>query len=244
MVLTDTVPDTVPDEIFSPRRLIRDDPLFLTERTGLWGIAASLCDQLQTVNRQISEALTLRQADSVDSATTTGQQSRPPGRSSPARNIKPRSLQSLACFQNFSPTELRTLLNLMRCWKLRRGSVIFTEGSPGGTCFAIIEGSVDVSVNARGHQQLLATLMAGSVFGQVSIIEKVPRSATCTAHTDVVLVEIGRAQCERLLGNGSSTAMKFLSTLNDGLIAALRNSDLRLMKIENRNVFGKEYSEA
>lgn len=244
MVLTDTVPDTVPDEIFSPRRLIRDDPLFLTERTGLWRIAASLCDQLQTVNRQISEALTLRQADSIDSANTTGRQSRPPGRSSPARNIKPRSLQSLACFQNFSPPELRTLLNLMRCWKLQRGCVIFTEGSPGGTCFAIIEGSVDVSVNTRGHQQLLATLTAGSVFGQVSIIEKVPRSATCTAHTDVVLVEIGRAQCERLLGNGSSTAMKLLSTLNDGLIAALRSSDLRLMKIENRNVFGKEYSEA
>ena len=244
MVLTDTIPDTIPDEIFSPRRLIRDDPLFLTERTGLWCIAASLCDQLQTVNRQISDALSLQQAAPVASVRPTKQQSRPPGRSSSTRHFELRSLQPLACFRKFSLTELRSLLNLMQCWKLQRGDTIFTEGSPGGTCFAIVEGSVDVSVNSRGQQQLLATLSAGSVFGQVSIIEKVPRSATCTAHTNLILLEIGRAQCERLLGNGSSTAMKFLSTLNDGLIGALRNSDLRLMQIENQNLFGREFSAA
>jgi glycine/D-amino acid oxidase-like deaminating enzyme len=71
MVLTDRVPDTIPDEVFSPRRLIRDDPLFLTERTGLWRIAASLCDQLQTVNRQISEALILQQADPLTTGETS-----------------------------------------------------------------------------------------------------------------------------------------------------------------------------
>jgi hypothetical protein len=243
MVLSDAVPDWVPDEIFSPRRLIRDDPLFLTERTGLWRVAASLCDQLQAVNRQISEALTLQRAEPTAAAKSRKPQSRPPGRSQSTDSLDPGYLRSLACFEKFSSTEVRNLLRLMRRWSLPKDTVIFTEGSPGGTCFAIVEGIVDVSINARCHQQRLATLPAGSLFGQVSIIEKVPRSATCTAQTDVVLLEIGQTQCERLLRSGTSTAIKFLSTLNDGLISALRSSDLRLMQIDKQNFRASEYSE-
>jgi len=236
MAVTDGVPDAVPDEIFSPRRLIRNDPLFLTERKGLWRVATSLCDQLQTVNRQISEALILRHATPVPTAKLSGRQSRPPGKSRSTKAMDARPLQRLKALRSFSHKELRKLLGLMRRWDLTKNTTIFMEGSPGGTCFIVVEGSVDVSINARGQQQLLGNLSAGDVFGQMSIIEKVPRSATCTAQTDVVLLEIGRAQCERLLHRGSSTAIKFLSTLNDGLISALRSADLRLMRIDRQNL--------
>ena len=70
----------------------------------------------------------------------------------------------------------------------------------------------------------------------MSIIENVPRSATCTAHGDAVLLEIGQTQCEQLLKSGSSTAIKLLATLNEGLILALRNADLRLMQIDRQNL--------
>ena len=236
MAVTDGVPDAVPDEIFSPRRLIRNDPLFLTERKGLWRVATSLCDQLQTVNRQISEALILQRATPVPTAKLSGRQSRPPGKSRSTKAMDARPLQRLKALRSFSHKELRKLLGLMRRWDLTKNTTIFMEGSPGGTCFIVVEGSVDVSINARGQQQLLGNLSAGDVFGQMSIIEKVPRSATCTAQTDVVLLEIGRAQCERLLHRGSSTAIKFLSTLNDGLISALRSADLRLMRIDRQNL--------
>ena len=123
----------------------------------------------------------------------------------------------------------------MQRWDLQKNTIIFTEGSPGGTCFVIVAGSVNVSIDARGQRQLLAVLRAGQIFGQVSIIEGIARSATCSAATDVVLLEIGQAECESLLKNGSPIAMKFLSTLNEGLIAALRDADLQLLKIERKN---------
>jgi CRP-like cAMP-binding protein len=143
-------------------------------------------------------------------------------------------------FLNYSLEELRRLLRLMQRWDLGKNTIIFTEGSPGGTCFVIVEGSVNVSIDARGQRQLLAVLRAGQIFGQVSIIEGIARSATCSAATDVVLLEIGQAECESLLGNGSPIAIKFLSTLflstlNEGLINALRDADLRLLRIERKN---------
>jgi hypothetical protein len=59
-----------------------------------------------------------------------------------------------------------------------------------------------------------------------------PRSATCSARSDTVLLELERSGCEALLRNGSPTALKLLATLNDGLVTALRGADLRLMKLD------------
>jgi hypothetical protein len=51
-----------------------------------------------------------------------------------------------------------------------------------------------------------------------------------------VLLEIEQSQCEQLLKSGSSMAIKFLAALNEGLILALRNADLRLMQIDRKNL--------
>jgi hypothetical protein len=235
MVLSDSVPDWVPEVIFSPRRLMGDKPYFLTEQKSLWQVAKSLCDQLQAVNRRISDALTLDHAETFVSTLPPQQVSRPPEQRASSASIELQVLQKFAAFANYSRDEIRRLLHLMQRWDLQKNAVIFTEGSPGGTCFVIVEGSVNVSINARGQQQLLAILRAGQIFGQVSIIEGIPRSATCTARTDVVMLEIGQAECETILKTGSSIATKFLSTLNDGLIEALRDSDLRLLQIERKD---------
>jgi glycine/D-amino acid oxidase-like deaminating enzyme len=235
MAVTNVVPDLTPEEIFSPRRLLRDEPLFLTESNGLWRVAASLCNRLQSVNRQISEALTLQRAAPFVVAGSVAPISRPAGRSRSTRNIEPQSVRAFASFSKFSREEVGQLLRLMRRWDLRKDAIIFTEGSPGGTCFVILEGTVDVSINTHGRQQLLAILEAGSVFGQVSVIDDAGRSATCSVRTDAVLLEMERGPCGRLLRSGSAMAMKFLSTLNDGLIADLRDADLRLMRLDRRN---------
>jgi CRP/FNR family transcriptional regulator, cyclic AMP receptor protein len=82
----------------------------------------------------------------------------------------------------------------MQRWDLQKNTIIFAEGSRGGSCFVIVAGSVNVSIDARGQRPLLAVLRAGQIFGQVSIIEGIARSATCSAATDVVLLEIGQAE--------------------------------------------------
>jgi hypothetical protein len=63
------------------------------------------------------------------------------------------------------------------------------------------------------------------VWGAGKTIEEVPRSATCTVRTSAVLLEMQR-EPERLLISGSATSLKFLTTLKDGLISALRSADL------------------
>ena len=234
MAVSGSVPEWVPEDIFSPVRLVREDPLFLSDRNGLWRVAASLCRQLHAVNRRLADALTLHAAPAGTPVLL--QVSAPPGRSRSTRDIVPETLLAFASLKQFSRQEIRRLLRMMRRWDLPRDSILFTEGSPGGSCFVLLEGAVNVSVNS---QQLLATLPAGSIFGEMSLIGGLSRSATCSVRTDAVLLEIEREPCQRLLESGSPTALKLLATLNEGLIAALRKADLRLMQVE-QNALGTQ----
>ena len=238
MALTGEVPDWVPEDVFSPRRLLSQGPLFMSERDGLWRIAASLCKQLEAVNRQISEALTLR-IDEVPSAVPT----REPPRVSrmvrietleslPGSSIDPELLRGFPAFKHFTAGEIEILLQSMHRWDLPRGTVLFTEGDMASTCFVLVRGLVDMSVKVRGQPQLLAQLSPGSIFGQASLIDAVPRSESCSVHRDAVLAEIGADACERLLAGRSAIALKLLAAINQGLVAALRSADRRLMRLD------------
>src|ERR1700751_4521375 len=89
-----SVPEWVPEDIFSPRRLVREDPLFLSDRNGLWRVAASLCRQIHAVNRQLADALTLHAAPAGNPVLL--QVSAPPGRSRSTRDVAPETLLAFA----------------------------------------------------------------------------------------------------------------------------------------------------
>ncbi len=232
MALTSRAPEWVPEDVFSPRRLLTDEPIFMTEQDSLWRIAASLCRQLKVVNQRIAEALTLR-AEPLDPVSV--RQSRMMtaiAESESAAGLDPALLAAFPAFRGFSTTELATLLAVMRRWRLRKGTLLFAEGSPGGSCFVVVSGVVEVSIAVNGRHQLLARLQPGSVFGQVSLIDGEPRSASCTIGRDAVLVELEGPECERLLATHSPLGLKLLALLNDGIISALRGADRRLLRVE------------
>lgn len=237
MSVTKVPPEWVPEDVFSPRRLTTTEPIFMTERDSLWRIAASLCRQLKAVNRQISEALTLR-GDDVASAVP---RQVPPRVSrlmrivgtetSPADSIDPSSFSAFPAFSEFSRDEIAELLRSMQRWDLAPGTLLFQEGDEGSTCYVLVRGAVDVSVKVRGQPQLLAQLGPGSIFGQSSLIDGESRSVSCSIRRDAVLTEIDAASCERLLNSRNHLALKLLAALNQGLVAALRSADRQLMRL-------------
>jgi glycine/D-amino acid oxidase-like deaminating enzyme/CRP-like cAMP-binding protein len=244
MALTGHAPDWLPEDVFSPRRLLDDAPLFMSEKDGLWRIAASLCRQLHAVNRQISEALTLRTGP-VASAVRGR---RPPrvsrmlkvGEDAPptTTHVEPELLATVAAFRHFTPAELEILGPWMQKLELTADTLLFAEGDPGSTCYVVLRGLVDVSVKVRGQPQLLAQLGPGSIFGQMSLIQGEPRSASCSIHKDAVLAQCDAESCERLLSDRSAVALKLFAALNQGLVEALRSADRHLMRLESERNAG------
>ena len=70
--------------------------------------------------------------------------------------------------------------------RLRRGDVLFHEGDSGDKLYIVLDGKVKLGrTSSDGRENLLAILGPGQMFGELSLFDPGPRSATVTAVTDV-----------------------------------------------------------
>ncbi len=69
----------------------------------------------------------------------------------------------------------------MQTVRFAPGDRILTQGEAGDAAYMILSGSVEVSVGSGDKTRSLGTLTAGDVFGEMSLIDPGPRSATITA---------------------------------------------------------------
>ena len=68
------------------------------------------------------------------------------------------------------------------------GETIFNEGDSSSEMFVVRTGKVEISKSVGGHSMRLAVLDRGSFFGEMSLLEGLPRSATARAIGDVSLL--------------------------------------------------------
>ena len=74
----------------------------------------------------------------------------------------------------------------MREVNFRKGETIFFEGDIGDDCYKIISGSVEIRMSIpgvlkRNQTETIATCGAGEIIGEMSLIDKGPRSASAVA---------------------------------------------------------------
>ena len=70
----------------------------------------------------------------------------------------------------------------------KKGKDIIKEGAPGDCAYIIEQGSVEVSkLTPQGEKQVLGILEKSEIFGEMGLIDGLPRSATVTALEDCVV---------------------------------------------------------
>jgi len=79
------------------------------------------------------------------------------------------------------------------------GEEIFRIGDRGRNAYIIERGKVEVSVTRDGENVVIATLGEGEIFGEMSMIDDAPRSATVTATADTEVVVIQRSRFQKPL---------------------------------------------
>ena len=101
----------------------------------------------------------------------------------------------------------------MRSIKFKPGETVLTEGEDGDSAFLIVEGSVEVIVGAGNQAKAVGTLNAGEVFGEMSLIEPGPRSATVKAVTDTECIVTNYDEFIASLQDNPERAVEFMKTL-------------------------------
>ena len=92
----------------------------------------------------------------------------------------------------------------------RKGDIIFCEYEPGDTFYLIQSGRVQVVRIIGELEKNIAILNPGDYFGEMSILENVPRSATTIALDDVKALEFSRENFEVLTLGNPQIALKLL----------------------------------
>ena len=130
-----------------------------------------------------------------------------------------RLLGSVPLFHGLSKRELREILGAGREVEFREGATIVTEGLEASDFYLILFGSADVSIHGRKRR----TLGPGDYFGEISVIDGGPRSASVTAGTRVVALRLDRHSFVRLLDREGSIGRKILLVMAQRLRAAERS---------------------
>jgi CRP-like cAMP-binding protein len=96
-----------------------------------------------------------------------------------------------------------------------KNTMIFSEAQPGKEMYIIQKGSVKITKIQNDNEVMLALLKAGDMFGEMSLLEDKPRSASAIAHEDTVLMAVNKANFTRMVSNQPQLIAKLTQILSD-----------------------------
>jgi CRP-like cAMP-binding protein len=141
-------------------------------------------------------------------------------------------LTSIPFFQGLSPDELARVISLGRLVSYAKDAVLFQEGDPGEALYVVVDGVVRVTKAVPGvKDQALAFVERGSCFGEMSLIDEFPRSATAVAHQDCRVLFIEKQAFLDLLRNDPTIGTKILWALCRTLSLRLRETSDRIVAL-------------
>jgi CRP-like cAMP-binding protein len=134
-------------------------------------------------------------------------------------------IKTVRLFREFHQPELVALTGRLRERRLRKGQVLFREGEPGEEMFLVREGTILVSKAVTGKvEQILARFGPGDFFGEMSLFDRSPRSATIQAESEAVLLALDRDNLNGLIQVNPRAAAAFFYSLAQVFIERLRTS--------------------
>ena len=98
--------------------------------------------------------------------------------------------------------------------KISRGDELFVEGDPGEHLYVIVEGKIKLgTASSDGRESLLAVLGPGEMFGELSLFDPGPRTATATAIVDSKVLGLGHEDLGPWLSGRPGVSQELLKSL-------------------------------
>src|SRR5712692_3361521 len=111
------------------------------------------------------------------------------------------------------------------------GTMLFLEGDKGEKMYVIRSGNVNIWKQISDNEITLAALGAGEFFGEMALLEGLPRSAGATVVEEALLIEVERAAFETLVGKNGEIAVRLMRRLS----SRLREADRQIQSLMSRS---------
>jgi CRP-like cAMP-binding protein len=136
------------------------------------------------------------------------------GGSRPFPSSKLSVLRKHPIFCDLESDALDQLCRYAKHATLKRGATIFSRGDPGTSLFAVISGTVKISISStEGRSAILNFIGAGEIFGEVAVLDGHARTADAIANTNCEIFIIDRREFLPFVRSQPALAMKFIELL-------------------------------
>ena len=128
-------------------------------------------------------------------------------------------LASIPMFSSIPQEDIEDLSATLTVRDLQKGDDVFRQGDKGAKLYVIQEGEVEISVGEKERKVVLTNLHKGQYFGEMSIMDGSPRSATATATRAASLLELDRKQFVEFLKRRPLSSIYIMAELGDRMRA-------------------------
>lgn len=145
----------------------------------------------------------------------------------------PTLLTEIPLFEFLDEDDRKLLANSIESITVPEGRILFEAGQPGESIFVIDSGEIELSIKDNvGQKIVLAVARKGDFFGELSLLDSGPRSATAVALTDSELITLHRDDLILLFTRKPEAALDILAAMS----GMTRNADQLLRTRVSRNV--------
>ncbi|MGZ4778019.1 MAG: Crp/Fnr family transcriptional regulator [Thermoanaerobaculia bacterium] len=150
--------------------------------------------------------------------------------------MHPSFFRKFALFEELDDRELGSIAAVAKPRRYAKDDVVFHADESGDVFCLIKEGQVKITmISPEGKEIILSMLGPGEFFGEMSLLDDEPRSATVIAMEPLELVTIWRADFLTILAENFSITKKLLAVLS----RRLRTASNRIESLATMDVYGR-----
>ena len=150
------------------------------------------------------------------------------------------SLASSKLFAQLPGAEIKQLSVVSRELRFAPGEVIFKEGDPGDGLFVVLAGRVQISAAiGSGERHVFSTVGPGDVFGEMALLDNLPRSAQASAEGETTVAFVPRDEFVELLRASPSLSLTMVQEISRRLRDFNAQYIRKLLQVERMAVVGR-----
>ena len=146
-----------------------------------------------------------------------------------ARENAARLLVTKSALFELNIEDARIVLDYMQPSRVRAGSIFIEEGESVHTDYMVLllDGDVRVDTGAQPPREgtVVNVIGPGSLIGEMGLLDGGPRSATCTAATDLLVAVLSRESLRRLMDENPGVAARLLLAISKRMSDRLRETN-------------------
>lgn len=134
-------------------------------------------------------------------------------------------------FEDLDPHDISEIIHMVEAQNFKPGDIIFSEGAPGDAWYALYSGEVEVTKQTNSSERTINTLEPHSCFGEIAVLDGLPRSATIRATKETVVLRVPLEKFSDLIEQNHLVAYKLIRQMALMLASRQRATTETLSKL-------------